>query len=149
MTESVPAVMGPWLRFGVGLALTLALSLICMRWVAPLGWMDHPRGRRQHGTPTPRTGGIALLVAIGLGHAFGLLQLPLPPACWVVVYGMGFMGILDDRWDIRARWKAAVSLVAALLLAWMTWGLLREASPHVPLLMGHLATKTGLALALL
>jgi UDP-GlcNAc:undecaprenyl-phosphate GlcNAc-1-phosphate transferase len=137
------------LRFLSGLGLCLLISLAAMRWIAPLGWMDHPRGRRQHEHPTPRTGGLALLAALGIGQSLGAVKLPLGPAEWGVVYGMGLMGALDDRFDLRARWKALASLVAAAILAALTWNLLRQAGAHLPLFQGTLATKTGLALALL
>ena len=139
----------PLVRFLIGLAACLGLSLIAMRWVAPLGWMDVPGGRHLHDRCTPRTGGLALLAALGIGQAFGGLQLPLGPGEWAVVYGMGLVGALDDRLDLRARWKALAGLLAAGLLAWLTWGVLRQAGDHLPLFSGHLATKTGLALALL
>lgn len=137
------------LRFLAGLGLCLLMSLAMMRWIAPRGWMDHPRGRRQHARPTPRTGGLALLMALAVGQALGAVQLPLRAAEWGVVFGMGVMGALDDRFDLRARWKALASLVAAAILASLTWTLLRQAGTHLPLFQGVLATKTGLALVLL
>lgn len=139
----------PSFRFLLGLATCFGFSLIAMRWIAPLGWMDMPGGRRQHGLPTPRTGGMALLAAMGIGQAFGGLRLPLGPGEWAVVYGMGLMGALDDRLNLRARWKALAGLLAAGVLAWLTWGVLRQAGDHLPLFTGHLATRTGLALVLL
>jgi UDP-GlcNAc:undecaprenyl-phosphate GlcNAc-1-phosphate transferase len=136
-------------RFLIGLLAGLALSWLAMRWVAPLGWTDHPKGRRQHERPTPRTGGLALLAGLGLGQILGLVHLPLSAAEWSVIYAMGLMGVVDDRFDLRARWKALASLVAAALLAGLTWGVLRQAGAYLPLFMGHLATHTGLAVVLL
>jgi UDP-GlcNAc:undecaprenyl-phosphate GlcNAc-1-phosphate transferase len=136
-------------RFLLGFVACFALSLAAMRWIAPRGWMDHPRGRRQHERPTPKTGGLALLTALGLGQAFGAVTLPLTWSEWAVIYVMGLMGGLDDHFDLRARWKALVSLMAAGLLAWLAWGLLRQAGPYLPLFSGHLATRTGLAVVLL
>lgn len=136
-------------RFLIGLLAGLGLSWLAMRWIAPLGWTDHPQGRRQHERPTPRTGGLALLVGLGLGQILGLVHLPLNAAEWGVIYAMGLMGVADDRFDLRARWKALASLVGAALLAWLTWGVLRQAGAYLPLFMGHLATRTGLAVILL
>jgi len=139
----------PLLRFAFGALACFGLSLAAMRWIGPLGWMDTPRGRRQHERPTPRTGGIALLVALAIGQALGAVSLPLHAGEWVIVYAVGLMGVLDDRFDIRARWKALASLVAGAVLACLTWSLLRQAGPHLPLFQGYLATKTGLAFLLL
>lgn len=148
MTESLLG-SGQWMAFSAGLVGCLVFSAVCMRWIAPLGWLDHPRGRRTHHRPTPRTGGIALLLAILVGQVSGLLRIQISAKEWGVVYAMGLMGILDDRFDIRARWKALLSLVGALVLAWMTWPVLKGAGTYLPLLGGELATKTGLALLLL
>lgn len=136
-------------RFLIGLLAGLSLSWLAMRWAASLGLTDHPRGRRQHERPTPRTGGLALLVALALGQFLEAANLPLSLAEWGVIYGMGLMGLADDRFDLRARWKALASLVAAAFLAWLTWGVLRQAGAHLPLFTGHLATHTGLAVVLL
>jgi len=136
-------------RFLIGLFAGLSLSWMAMRWIAPLGWTDHPRGRRQHEQPTPRTGGLALLAALVVGQFFGAAHLPLSGAEWAMVYAMGFMGMLDDRFELRARWKALAGLLAAAFLAWLTWGVLRQAGAHLPLFTWQLATHTGLALVLL
>jgi UDP-GlcNAc:undecaprenyl-phosphate GlcNAc-1-phosphate transferase len=127
----------------------LIFSMAAMRWIAPLGWMDFPRGRRQHGRPTPRTGGLALLGALALGQVLGMVRLPLRWHEWAMVYAVGLMGVLDDRFDLRARWKALASLIAGAALAWLSWDVLRLAGSHLPLFDGYLATRTGLALVLL
>lgn len=139
----------PAIRFLLGSGFCLLLSLAAMRWLAPLGWMDRPGGRRQHARTTPKTGGIALLGALALGLSLGWLALPLGGAEWVVVFAMGAMGMADDRFDLRARWKALASLVAGGVLMILTWHLLREAGTHLPLFFGQLATKTGLTVVLL
>lgn len=72
-------------RFLVGLLAGLSLSWMAMRWVAPLGWTDHPRGRRQHECPTPLTGGLALLLALALEQLLDAASLPLGRAEWGVV----------------------------------------------------------------
>jgi UDP-GlcNAc:undecaprenyl-phosphate GlcNAc-1-phosphate transferase len=136
-------------RFLVGLITALGLSWMVMRWIAPLGWTDHPRGRRQHERPTPRTGGLALLAALAAGQFFSAAHLPLSGTEWAVVYAMGFMGMLDDRFELRARWKALAGLLAAAFLACLTWGVLRQAGAYLPLFTWHLATRTGLAVVLL
>lgn len=139
----------PSIRFAFGAVLCLGLSWAAMRWIAPLGWMDIPRGRRQHEQPTPRTGGLALLLTLGMGLAGGAVSLPLGWAEWSLVFAMGLMGTADDRFDLRARWKALASLAAGAILAWLTWGVLRGAGQHLPLFHWQLATRTGLTLILL
>ncbi|HEU4951807.1 MAG TPA: MraY family glycosyltransferase [Holophagaceae bacterium] len=136
-------------RFLFGAGLCLLASLAAMAWLAPRGWTDHPRGRRQHARPTPRTGGIAAMATVGLGLLLGGVRLPLGGWEWAVAFAMGLMGLADDRLDLRARWKALASLAGAGVLTALTWGVLRGAGDHLPLFLGQLATKTGLAAVLM
>ncbi|HET6330007.1 MAG TPA: hypothetical protein VFF76_04390 [Holophagaceae bacterium] len=92
---------------------------------------------------------MALLASLGLGHVLGALNLPLSRGEWVMVYGMGVVGALDDRLNLRARWKALLALGSAAVLAWLTWDVLRQAGSSLPLFNSHLATQTSLALLLL
>ncbi|MBK9797946.1 MAG: undecaprenyl/decaprenyl-phosphate alpha-N-acetylglucosaminyl 1-phosphate transferase [Holophagaceae bacterium] len=101
----------------IGLAVALGLSLVCIRWVAPRGWLDHPDPRKHHHAPTPRTAGLALwLLVLGL-LALGRCPLPLDRVEWAAVHAMAFIGLLDDRLDLRSRYKALVGLAVALVLA--------------------------------
>lgn len=115
--------------FFLAILLALATAFLVGRIVGPLGWMDHPLGRRQHERPIPRTGGIALLTVAVIGFLANKLNLPFTPWQFSLLAGIGLMGALDDRFDLRARWKALVGLVIAVLLAWEGAALL-AASPH-------------------
>lgn len=106
---------------------TVGMLLAAIRWVGPRGWMDHPDARKQHGRPVPRVGGIVLLGMVALGHLLGQSVLPLSPLEWTTVYGMGLLGLLDDRLDLRPRWKAGIGLFWAIPLAGVaTWQLLHD-----------------------
>lgn len=101
----------------LGAVITLVLSLACIRWVAPLGWVDHPDRRKHHRTPTARTAGLALwMMLLGL-LALDRCPLPLDRIEWACVHAMALIGLLDDRFDLRSRHKAIVSLGIALILA--------------------------------
>lgn len=82
-----------------------------------LGLMDIPGGRRQHKGPIPRVGGLALLLTLAGLHALTSLHSPFTPLEVGAVATMGILGFLDDRMDLRARWKAALGLGVALILA--------------------------------
>ena len=101
----------------IGAAATLVVSLVCIRWVAPLGWMDHPDPRKQHRTPTARTAGLALWLFITGMLALGKCPLPIDRVEWAAVHAMALMGLLDDRFNLRARYKALLGLAVALVLA--------------------------------
>lgn len=100
----------------LGAGLGLLVGLACIRLVGPRGWMDHPDARKRHPEPTALTGGLALWAMVALGQLLGWLPLPLDRQDWLVVHGMALMGALDDRFGLRARWKALAGLLAALFL---------------------------------
>ncbi|MBK8724995.1 MAG: hypothetical protein IPL96_02780 [Holophagaceae bacterium] len=102
----------------LGGILCLAFSGAAIRWLAPRGWMDAPDERKQHPFPTPLTGGLALWAALAAGQVSGLLPLPLTPLEWTAVHAMALMGALDDRLGLRARYKALVGLLVAVVLGW-------------------------------
>lgn len=107
-----------WTLAAIGFTggMLLSLGLIA---VAPwLGWVDHPdQGRKCHQRPTARTGGLALWGMLILAQVMGWLPWPLQRLDWVGIHAMALMGALDDRFDLRARYKAVVGLGVAVLLA--------------------------------
>lgn len=95
-------------------------ALFLIRLAPRLGLLDIPRGRRQHLHPVPMVGGLALILSLALGHFEPFCQLPLAVPEQLAVLAMALLGLLDDRFELRARWKALVSLGLALLLAYST-----------------------------
>lgn len=96
---------------------TLALVLGLGAWLGPLGWMDLPSQRKRHGHPVPRVGGLALLTVLLIASALGWLKLNITLLEWCVVLSLGVIGLLDDRFNLRARWKALVGFALAVPLA--------------------------------
>lgn len=111
-----------WTALGTG-----ALTLVLARTLGPRGWMDLPSLRKAHARPVPRIGGLALLLALLAAMACGVLHLGLSYLEWSVVVGMGILGLLDDRFNLRARWKAMAGLLVAVPLAAVhSWELLHS-----------------------
>ncbi len=114
----MPAIQGSTLTcIAIGIGSTLAIALACIRWVAPLGWVDHPDPRKHHHAPTPRTAGLALWALILGLLALGKCPLPIDRVEWWGVNAMALIGLLDDRFNLRSRHKAVVGLGVALFLA--------------------------------
>ena len=96
-----------------------------------LGLLDHPdlpEGRKQHGRPVARVGGIALICALALRAVLGGSALPFSRLEWGAILAMGTIGLLDDRLDLPARWKGGLGLLIALALAFH--GAARIVLPH-------------------
>lgn len=96
-------------------------------------WLDLPTARSSHTVPTPRGGGVAIVVSFLLWvTALGL-------AGWcesrlsIAIVGSGFLvaslGYLDDRRSLPARWRFLGHAVAGV---WALWWL--GTIPSVPVL---------------
>jgi len=79
--------------------------------------MDLPSGRKQHVQPVPRVGGMALVGCLMVGEFTGLLCLNFSWTQWILLLVVAAVGVLDDRHNLRASFKAWVSLGVALTLA--------------------------------
>lgn len=85
---------------------------------APLQTLDHPGHRSLHDRPTPRTGGLAVLVAIGAGLLVAGVPSPLPAAAWGVLAGLlavAAISLADDRAGVRPAYRFLVHLLAGCL----------------------------------
>lgn len=103
-----------WLGVIASLVLSFALSAI-LSWCGPV---DRPEERRMHKTPTPTSGGLAIIA----GTAVGLI-VPLAGAHFMPMLGralsitlavpvcLGLLGALDDLFDIPAGAKLIGQLV--------------------------------------
>lgn len=104
--------------------LSLALTEMVRRLALRAKLIDVPNARSSHQAPTPRGGGVAIVLsfAIGVlllqrGGQIGLRE----AAMWLVAGGIvAVVGFLDDRWQLRASTRlvghvAATSLVVLML----------------------------------
>lgn len=69
--------------FLAALVLAAAGTALARRWAPRLGMMDQPGARKVHVTAKPRSGGIAIFLAIGLPLAVALVCLPLLEQPWM------------------------------------------------------------------
>jgi len=107
---------------GAGL-LVLVLTPLVRRFAVRAGVVDQPDSRRVHQVPTPRLGGIAMVVAflvmlLVAGHGIGLGA----PLQGVVAGGLliAGVGVLDDVVELPAYVKLFGQLVAATVT--VSWG---------------------------
>jgi UDP-GlcNAc:undecaprenyl-phosphate GlcNAc-1-phosphate transferase len=109
--------------------ISLVLTPLVRRLAIRLGNVDHPGGRRVNKTPVPRGGGVAvaisfLLVALGgiwFNGQTGDVPVPrtIEPAELIGLLAGGVvataLGVLDDTFQLRARWQLLGQLVLAVL----------------------------------
>jgi len=94
--------------------------------------LDQPTARSSHTQPTPRGGGVVVVLIGLLSSALAATQLGFTGLIAVpfIALPLALVGLLDDRHSLPARWRYGVQLLtAALLLApigvpWLAWPLL-------------------------
>src|SRR5688572_33119285 len=82
--------------------------------------LDRPNERSSHTTPTPRGGGIAIVLVALAGLAILALQYSSPvfvALCGCIV-ALGGISFLDDIRELPARLRFGVQCVAAIAMLW-------------------------------
>lgn len=100
---------------------TALLTGAVRRYAIDRGIMDHPNARSSHSQPTPRGGGIAIVVAVLAATALAAVTGLLPPWTAAALSGgavIAGIGWLDDRGGVRASVRALVHFAAA---GWAVW----------------------------
>ena len=108
--------------FAFGVAAVLALLLVpAAEWIARrIGAMDIPNERSLHLTPTPKLGGLAILIGVLVA---GILFLPLGDgprgeATRAILLGavaIAAIGVADDVWDLHAAIKLLGQIAATII----------------------------------
>jgi Fuc2NAc and GlcNAc transferase len=123
------------------------LTLAMLRFAHRFSLLDVPNERSSHSRPTPRGGGVAIVVSflasMVIAQALGTVA---PNLGWALLgagVAVASIGFADDRWHLAARWRLLGHFVAA---AWILWHL--GALPLVPAFGARLELGyVGLAVA--
>lgn len=107
------------LAFAAGLAL---LSALCVRLMVAFPILDHPDARKAHTRPTPKGGGVGIVIAFLAGmvvlfHVAAFARLADPQFIGVITAAavIALVALLDDLWDFRFVVKLGAQTVAALV----------------------------------
>ena len=122
--------------------LTLILTGFIRRQALARAMLDHPNHRSLHSAPTPRGGGIGIVVTVLAYGVYALVTdiIDLPLALALVGGGgmIAAVGTADDIWSLSAEIRLAVHFAAAAWAVWWLGGL-----PSIDL--GILRAEVGLA----
>ena len=109
----------PWAAIGVAFAIALVLTGFFRRYALHAGIVDVPNGRSSHSEPTPRGGGLSILVVVLAATAvLGITaQIDGRVALSTVLAGtmVGLLGWADDRKGLSPGVRLVVQALAALL----------------------------------
>jgi Fuc2NAc and GlcNAc transferase len=112
-----------WLLLSVA-SLSLGLTWVLRRYALARSLLDVPNERSSHSTPTPRGGGMAIVLAFlaCLPVLWGLQLVPL--RLLVALSGSGglvaLVGFLDDHYHLARRWRLLIHFLAAIwALVWL------------------------------
>lgn len=131
------------MKLFITLILTLIIAIVSVRlligYAVKQGLVDIPNARSSHDVPTPRGGGMGLLLAIGVGvliAAFWALSLP-NWSLWVGGLIIAVVGYIDDRQTLPVSIRLTIQVLVAGGIYWITGGF--QNFPLPPPANGNLA----------
>lgn len=109
------------LLFALTLVLAAGLTRFLFSTRSPFTLLDHPNERSLHQAPTPRTGGVAIVLALAVGALLIPLiaPAPSPPGGWSLAVGavlIALLSLADDWRPLSAKLRLAIHIIAASLL---------------------------------
>lgn len=108
----------------VSLAIGAGGTWLARRYALRHHLFDAPGERRAHTTPTPRGGGVGIVVALLLAGVFLWTLAPDRLAWGVTLTGLALVagiGLWDDHRPLSPWMRLVVQAIAAVLLAWAIW----------------------------
>jgi UDP-N-acetylmuramyl pentapeptide phosphotransferase/UDP-N-acetylglucosamine-1-phosphate transferase len=112
--------------FGIAILVSAALVRLIRAWAERREILDHPNERSSHVTPTPRGGGIAIVLVTLIGSAYWMTPKFAVAAVFALI--VAWIGFIDDLRGLPARFRLLVQVAAAtpvaLLFVPLPWALL-------------------------
>lgn len=112
-----------WLAITTIALLSLLLTALLRRYALSRSLLDVPNARSSHSIPTPRGGGVAIVIAFLLATIVlaGVGQISVETSMTIVGAGglVAIIGFMDDHGHIAARWRLLGHFAAAVwALVW-------------------------------
>src|SRR5688572_417302 len=110
--------------FSTAFGTAFVLAMVFRRYALARSLVDVPNDRSSHPSPTPRGGGVAIVLPFLAGLPVLFWAGLIPFSVMVGLVGAGALaasvGFADDHRDIPARWRLVAHFVAAMwVLAWL------------------------------
>ncbi|MEA2309378.1 MAG: UDP-GlcNAc:undecaprenyl-phosphate/decaprenyl-phosphate GlcNAc-phosphate transferase [Thermoleophilaceae bacterium] len=140
----MPSVGDGILGFGLALVIALLTTPVVKALAWRIGAIDEPRERGLHQFPTPRLGGLAILVAVAVGSLVLLPHFHKTHGILIGACVIAFVGAADDLLELKADFKLVGQLLAAVIP--VTFGV-KVTSFTLPFI-GHVGLSQPLAYVL-
>ncbi len=117
LAATAPDLTDGFLALGLAAVVSLLATPVAGRLAWRIGAIDHPRERGLHQFPTPRLGGLAILITV---VAAGLVFLPLDKQTQAILIDaavIALVGAADDILEMSADFKIAGQTLAAVIPA--------------------------------
>lgn len=106
------------------LGISLLLTWVLRRYALARSLMDIPNNRSSHSVPTPRGGGVAIVLSFLVASPLLTFLVDVPWSYIWALWGAGALiaviGFLDDHGHIAARWRLLAHFSASIwALAWL------------------------------
>lgn len=109
---------GAALYFLAGLLLCIPCCILVPRYLTRAGFLDLPGERSSHVRPTPKGGGVGLVLAF----AWAAVATGLAPLVWLPLLALAILSFANDLKSVSAGARLAAQFAAALLaLAGVLW----------------------------
>ncbi|MCB2199761.1 undecaprenyl/decaprenyl-phosphate alpha-N-acetylglucosaminyl 1-phosphate transferase [bacterium] len=106
-----------WIRiFFFSWALSALLTPLAVRLSFSLGWLDIPKGRKDHGNATPLLGGFAIIATFGIALLVNYHYSLQMKAVGIASALIWLVGVIDDRRELSSIYKLLAQLVAVGIL---------------------------------
>ena len=102
---------GAALYFLTGLLLSIPCCILVPRYLARAGFLDLPGARSSHVRPTPKGGGVGLVVAF----VWVAVVIGLPLFFWLPLLALAILSFVNDLRSLSAGVRLAAQFMAALL----------------------------------
>jgi len=111
---------GVLIAYGSAAIATGAVTPLARRLAERAGALDHPNERKVHKHPLPTWGGLAIIFGLFVGAAAGGAFPQLVPRAAAGIFAgaliVALLGFIDDRYDLPAKLKLLVQVVATVPL---------------------------------
>ncbi|WP_029529318.1 MraY family glycosyltransferase [Pseudomonas sp. S9] len=119
--------MSVWWVLPLSTLLAFIIAALYLKYALSHNLLDAPNARSSHSIPTPRGGGVSIVISFSIATCIIFFSGLITPRLFVALSGAGIgiaiVGFLDDRKPISARWRLVFHFIASIWVLYFLGGL--------------------------